>query len=822
MPGSRRVFTVFLASPSDLGEERDIAEDVADFVNKSVANRSGWQIDLRRWEDTPPSFGRPQDSINPLVDECDLFIGLLWKWWGLPTGVHSSGFEEEFERAKARRKSSGMPEIWLMFKDVDQNGMKDPGDHLKKVMAFRETQIRLNEVKFTTFKDSEDWKSKLQVWLVRHILEFASQHPELSLQQAIAAPAITPVGAGTADESTFLVLGSGLPSQVKRAASALQAATTDNMHDLFTRDSVLSEFEIARLFLISGTLIGRRYTSLVLGTHEINLLYKHRDELDAATDERIELLRSMIGTKGDVNPGWFWFQELGEDLIFEQLFKFAIDDVVDDVRMGAIDLLALSRLEIPQESWSLLPLHHESWGVRRSAFNYLAEMGDGRTIDLLNSFARDAEGSPEADDALDARFRILSRLTPDSAFEEEISKEDFLSPERLRILREIAINASEEVLLGGVESPREQMKKLCARELASRGRLPSEVAHRLIQDSSLSVRAIALGSLAENGVLSGPDLVRKVLKDPESDSQSSWPNLAGLLGGKKDEDVPDSDSVIVAFYSSQSVESALAAVDWYSVDGPLAYRALALNHFDAVSGTIHEDIADGFRRIKEESLRRYEDAHGTEATGRRRSVLEKFDGFAKDRFTEAALLGIAKNGLAGAADVAKPFLSHDTFYLRNAAVKVASKFGDPGCAGDLLRIAKDSYGEVQREAALGALHLSSHSLEAASELLKSDNKRLNEVAFHWMIGRDSNDLADVFKEFLHDENAGFRIQSLLWLFQRLQKSELEVILHAYMDTGVYYYDVVTWLDRLLYAPPNIRKAFERRLAREHVSSGDGA
>src|SRR5205814_8313525 len=141
-------FTVFLHSPSDVEKERGVAGDVVDFVNKSVANQLGWHIDLHRWDETPPSFGRPQDSINPLVDECDLFIGLLWRWWGQTTGVHSSGFEEEFERAMARRKASGVPEIWLMFKDIGRSGTKDPGGQLKKVIEFRELQIRLNEVKF--------------------------------------------------------------------------------------------------------------------------------------------------------------------------------------------------------------------------------------------------------------------------------------------------------------------------------------------------------------------------------------------------------------------------------------------------------------------------------------------------------------------------------------------------------------------------------------------------------------------------------------------------------------------------------------------------
>jgi len=188
MSTSRRIFTVFLASPSDVEKERSIAGNVVDFVNKSVANQVGWHIDLHRWEETPPSYGRPQDSINPLVDNCDLFIGLLWRWWGQATGVHSSGFEEEFERAKLRRKSTGNPEIWLMFKEVGRTKMKDPGDQLKKVVEFREAQIRLKDVKFTTVRDTVDWQSKLQSWLSQHLLDYASKHPDLSAQQPIAAP----------------------------------------------------------------------------------------------------------------------------------------------------------------------------------------------------------------------------------------------------------------------------------------------------------------------------------------------------------------------------------------------------------------------------------------------------------------------------------------------------------------------------------------------------------------------------------------------------------------------------------------------------------
>lgn len=789
-----------------------MAENVVDEINKSVANRIGWHIDLRRWEETPPSFSRPQDSINPLVDECDLFIGLLWRRWGQPTGAHSSGFEEEFERAKARRKIGGVPEIWLMFKEIGRNGTRDPGKQLKKVIKFRERQIRLNEVKFAEVKNIEDWRSKLRQWLLQHILKYAEEHPEMLPQQAIAAPAPNSAGNEAGEEDSPLGLAPSLPLQLKSASAAFNsAAETDT---LFGGAGVLSEFEVARVFLISGTLISRGYTNLVIGTHEINLLYKHRSELHAAIDERIEILRSMIGSGRNLNPGWFWFQDLQEQPILDQLFKFAVDDAVDDIRIGALDLLTLTKFEIPQESWPLLPLRHESWNVRLSAFNYLAEMGDERVIEFLEEVATDAEDSLTTADARDARFRILSRLRPDDALGETISQDEFVSSDKLRNLEESAANASEQTLLQGVESSSEEMKKLCARELARRGRLPTEVAHKLVQGFSLPVRAIALESLAQEGKLPGPSLVREFLKDPEADSRTPFENIGRLMGGKRAEAAPDSDSIITNFYSNQSVDATLAAVDWFSPDGRLAYKALALNHFEFIEPTIRQDLAAGFSRIREESLRRIEAESGPEVARKWESGWKELGDFVTSQFAEAALLGIAKNGTPGAAEIAKPYLSQDTFGLRGAAVKVVCKFGDSGYAGDLIRIAKETYGERQKETALGALKLSSNPAETAAELLRSDSADLAKVAFSWMLHQDSYDFSDAFRDFLHDEDAGFRLRSLYWLSKRLEKADLEATLAAYVENGTYYYDIVTWLDRLLYAPRRLRDSFARKLQDE--------
>ena len=525
------------------------------------------------------------------------------------------------------------------------------------------------------------------------------------------------------------------------------------------------------------------------------------------------MLRSIVGAEGDVKRVGSGFGTSIEELLFDQLFKFAIDDAADDVRIGAIDLITLSRFEIPRESWPLLPIRHESWNVRTSAFNYLAELGDQSTIEFLDSVAAESDDSLIISDARDARFRILSRLNPDAAFAEAISKDDFVSSERMKLLEKRAQNASELVLFQGIKSSSDPMKILCARELARRGRLPTEIAHALVQESSLAVRAIALASLADSGHLPGPRLVRDALKDADSAPRKLY---GGMLGGDTDQSIPSVDAIIVAFYSSQSVEATLSVVDWYSIDGLLAYKALALNHFGSVESTIGEDVANGFKRIRQDALKRSEEAGGPQAAKELESRFQKYDSFFESQFREAALLGIAKNGLSGAAEIAKPFLSQDSFGLLHAAVKVVCNFGDSGFRDDLLRIAKSTYGDLKEDAARGAIKLSPKPLETATDLLKSDSKDLSNLALSWLLSQENAKLAVGLKEFLHDSDAEFRLSSLLWLSKRLARNELEAALASYLSNETYYYDVVTWLDRLLYAPEHLRGPFARKLGEKAI------
>jgi Domain of unknown function (DUF4062) len=188
MQTTLRVLKVFLASPNDVRPERAAAEALVNGINKQLNSALGWHIHLYKWEDAIPAYGRAQELINEAVDDCALFVGLLWERWGQPTGKYSSGFEEEYERALARRKKTDGPEIWLVFKTPNPDKVKDPGAELSRVLDFRKAVGAAREVFYKEVADLDDWRTKLQNWLWGNVVARANA-TTLSAQPKQPAPA---------------------------------------------------------------------------------------------------------------------------------------------------------------------------------------------------------------------------------------------------------------------------------------------------------------------------------------------------------------------------------------------------------------------------------------------------------------------------------------------------------------------------------------------------------------------------------------------------------------------------------------------------------
>lgn len=163
-PNTLERIPIFLASPSDLSAERRIFYDVIEKVNKIKAKSRGILLEATGWEDTLPGKGRPQEMINQDLNRSHLVVMLLWKRWGSPTGIYSSGFEEEFEEAHADGKN-----IFLYFREIPSNMLVEPEEQLKKVLDFK-TRIKDEKNYFyKEYKDEKDWENtflnNLCLWL---------------------------------------------------------------------------------------------------------------------------------------------------------------------------------------------------------------------------------------------------------------------------------------------------------------------------------------------------------------------------------------------------------------------------------------------------------------------------------------------------------------------------------------------------------------------------------------------------------------------------------------------------------------------------------
>lgn len=114
-----RKIRLFVASSSDVSVERDALAGVVNELNTIIAAikpEAAVFVELLRWETSViPGFGRPQSVINEQISDYDIFIGIMWKRFGTPTGVAESGTEEEFRIALEKWEERRQPHIMFYF-----------------------------------------------------------------------------------------------------------------------------------------------------------------------------------------------------------------------------------------------------------------------------------------------------------------------------------------------------------------------------------------------------------------------------------------------------------------------------------------------------------------------------------------------------------------------------------------------------------------------------------------------------------------------------------------------------------------------------------
>jgi len=213
VPRSETVLQVFVASPGDVADEREVLESVVAELNRTWSKSLGVRLELLRWEtSTRPGIGsEPQDVINSQIgDEYDVFIGILWGRIGTPTSKADSGTLEEFERARVRWEADPRSvEIMVYFKDKAIKPSEIDGDQNNLVQTFKRS-LGNEGVLHRTFEGIENFESLIRTHLSAVAQNWSKEQSSSPLRSASPPAALLGIDvdistdAGSDDDFGFL------------------------------------------------------------------------------------------------------------------------------------------------------------------------------------------------------------------------------------------------------------------------------------------------------------------------------------------------------------------------------------------------------------------------------------------------------------------------------------------------------------------------------------------------------------------------------------------------------------------------------------------
>ena len=179
MARQEQVLTVFVASPSDVADERARLEDVIRELNTSWSRELGLRLELVRWE-THAFPGTAVDAQavinNQIPDDFDIFIGIMWCRYGTLTGRAGSGTIEEFERAKARHdEDPSAVRLMVYFKDEPLAPSQIDSEQHAKVTAFR-ASLGEQGTLYWMYAGIDTFEKFLRMHLTRQLQSWKSTH----------------------------------------------------------------------------------------------------------------------------------------------------------------------------------------------------------------------------------------------------------------------------------------------------------------------------------------------------------------------------------------------------------------------------------------------------------------------------------------------------------------------------------------------------------------------------------------------------------------------------------------------------------------------
>lgn len=808
----RKIIKVFLGSPGDLEDERKAAKFIVDEENSNHANALGYHIDLVGWEDTVSQRRRAQDAINVDLDQCEYFVGLMWKKWGTPPGTeghpYSSGFEEEYRRSVNRHEKSGKPEISLLFKSIPKEDLSDVGKQLEKVLNF---QREINDEKkqyYQKFENLRDFEQRFRAIIAKFLKD---QKLEDSKSETL-----DPQKPKKNDEN-----GTG-QKNVERQSRVFDSGALDFIENFVTKepdgDNIYSASEVARFRLLASSVSQSGNDSMHLGTHDANLIYRDMRHQEFSKREHSGLLSTALESLDNSTvPMWHWIFlpsfNVKDDLPFRTLWggekhRRSAFKVLEMLSIAPADFSSnFNKLEFPNFWLS----EGTSSELVIAALEYLGAVGDdGLHIDWDQLI-----GSSEANvsrAAVRSFARIKSRISATDALRFVAAHEGVdLGNEISSILLSNISTIETEVLRACLQNRTKQFRSAIALELFERDALTKADAHLVCESAEAHIRLIGAKALARQNPAMTLSDVRSLLVKPRKSSS------LGILPSPQDRDYEGEEAFedykisVLCKMSYQELLDAQAVESFYSFQATIAlYRG----HFRKAKTELEENLLDGFKAFCASRRDAIEGPGGTPS--------ESIYNYVREQIVQSGLEEFCANaGKPGLATVRKVV---DEYGVR-FAFDVIEYFAKYGEWEDAARVAKLS-AKMKYGLGLSLLSFNDHSIDykiAARTILKLGAKRVADV---WKLDLPSQVRVQIVAQLPKKLFSAFDdqriINMLLWESDVvrevvalksalcLPKERLRKILDSYyLVDGTYYYNAVFWLDLGISADLATSKAISR-------------
>jgi uncharacterized protein DUF4062 len=805
-----RLVRIFLASPGDLEDERRLIRGVEEELNCELAPYLGFRIELKGWEDTLSGSGRPQAIINQELDRCELFIGMMWKRWGTPPASgseYTSGFEEEFELSMSRQQRTGEPEMAMYFKAIDHTFQEDPGEGLKKVLAFKKRVASERVIFYEEFSDPHQLQKRVRLKIQQYLISLNEADKKGREEEQTQTKIVTSDTDSTKkQESTKRTSYAASYGFLKGFIEKIEASDGDEN---------ITPLEVARFRLLSNTMSKPGNHEPFLGVHDANIIYSNK-QVRYGPIEVMKLIDCGLKNISHENaPLWHWCNLYGGVIDGEVLPYKSLSG--NDIGVGSLEVMRLLGSVLPtkgdyidRDVFIAAWLSENSSGNKKiAALRYLKSHGIHEDLQLIQAELDQAD-SKTSRIALEAIMSILLRYSKNDALKTAYSNQyDFFDEELLEKVLSTPSNLDEKTLKLGLKHRNKKIRLASFKSLSKEGDFSANELQELKNDPSSQVRKEVVSFLLSNNDPLGEDQVKGILIKPKKGG--------GLLALSSSDNKGEIyyDEYLRSKYSDLPEKQLLAIIENGIILNNPPYIELCRRYFRNHSEELRLNVDDQFKGKFEADIEILINIGLSNKSIEDTRALEEF---INKGLIRQALDVLCEKGEVKDIDRIRRNMRSDSTKSSENEIEYMRKLGEWEDIPYLFKAEKDIAShstslltssinqDWHRSVANAVYHIGKGRL---NELLQMDipPRILVELIKVCASSRFSEISDTTCLCLLNNENDGVRKFASLKSVQSFKKSRLVFLLEHVVGRDHQYYNVIFWLDfGVSLSKPRIRQA----------------